>query len=286
MKHNLRITLTLVFLFIGAQAAGLFVTDAYIDKAQTQATGQTQWKELPTIAGVPVERPEMHPSTTVWYVLIAILIGTLLILLIIKLGKVLIWKVWFFLAILLCLQISLGAFLPDLFALILAALLTFFKLIKPNVIIHNISEIFVYGGLAAIFVPILTTVYAFILLLLLSLYDMYAVWKSKHMVKLASFQAEKGIFAGLMIPYKYPKPGKKKIKVKTAVLGGGDIGLPLIFAGTLLKTNPLWHALIVSLFATLSLLALLLASKKNTFYPAMPFLTIGCALGYVVVSFL
>lgn len=286
MKHNVRVTLLLALLFISAQIAGLVITDAYIDKAQTQATGETQWKELPTIAGMPVERPDLQPGTTIWYVLLAILVGTLLILLIIKLGKIFLWKIWFFLAITLCLQISLGAFIADIFALLLAIGLAFFKLIKPNVIIHNISEVFIYGGLAAIFVPILNTVYAFILLLLLSVYDMYAVWKSKHMVKLASFQAEKGIFAGLLIPYTYPKPGKKKVKIKTAVLGGGDIGLPLIFAGTLLKTDPFWHALIISGCATLSLLALLFASKKDTFYPAMPFLTVGCALGYVIVSFL
>jgi len=83
----------------------------------------------------------------------------------------------------------------------------------------------------------------------------------------------------------------KKVPLKTAILGGGDIGFPLIFAGVILKglvlTNPLWVSflkiVIVTLFTSLALLWLLVKSEKNKFYPAMPFLTAGCLAGYGVL---
>jgi len=280
MKHILTVTLLLTMFFGIAQIIGLAVTDNYIDKIATAETGQLQWKQLPSIAGVPVERPDVEPKVSIWYILAAILIGTAIILLIIKIGKTFLWKLWFFLAITVCLQVSLAAFISETLALVLAVLFAVFKIFRPNLIISNLSELFVYGGLAAIFVPILNILYSFILLLLLSIYDMYAVWKSKHMVKMAKFQTASGIFAGLLIPYALPKKGKGKIK--TAVLGGGDIGFPLIFAGTVMKTNGMVPALIVVAGSTLALFLLLSLSKKDRFYPAMPFLTAGCALGYVV----
>jgi presenilin-like A22 family membrane protease len=277
MKHILRVTIILTVLFAISQVIGLVIVDEYRDKVATEATGELQWKALPSIMGVGVERPDIEPKVSIWYIVAAILLGTGLILLIIKIGKTFLWKLWFFLAITVCLQVALAAFVSESVALILALLFAFFKIVRPNVILHNFSELFLYGGLAAIFVPILNVRYAFILLLVLSAYDAYAVWKSKHMIKMAKFQTKTGVFAGLLIPYRY---GKKQ--VKTAVLGGGDIGFPLIFAGTVLKTSGFLPALVVSLFSTIALFGLLWLSKKDRFYPAMPFITAGCIVGYLV----
>lgn len=93
------------------------------------------------------------------------------------------------------------------------------------------------------------------MLLIISLYDYIAVRKTGHMIKLAKFQAKLKIFAGLLIPY-----GKNK----EAILGGGDIGFPLIFAGVAMKTlGP--KALIIPLFAAAALTFLFVkAEKKNS----------------------
>jgi len=45
-------------------------------------------------------------------------------------------------------------------------------------------------------------------------------------------------------------------------------------------------ALIVSFVTMLSLLVLLFYGKKGKFYPAMPILTLGCFLGYLIVKFI
>jgi presenilin-like A22 family membrane protease len=286
MKHTWIVTSFLLILFFGAQLVGLAITESYIDKAASAEKGELVWKELPTIAGVKIERPDVEPQFSIWYIIGAVLIGTLLILLIIKLGKVLLWKLWFYFAVVLCLQIAIAAFIPALYSFILALVLGFFKVFKPNLYIHNATELLLYGGLAVIFVPILNIFYSFILLLALSIYDMYAVWRSKHMIKMAKFQTKSGIFAGLLLPYKTPAARGPKKQVRTAVLGGGDIGFPLIFAGTVLVTSGFLNAMIVALGATASLFILLLMSQRDKFYPAMPFLTLGCAFGYVITLLL
>ena len=118
----------------------------------------------------------------------------------------------------------------------LGVLLAGAKLFWKNVIVYNISEVLMYAGIALILTPILNVFWAFILLVLIAIYDMYAVWKSKHMVTMAKFQQGTNVFAGLMIPYTR-KEGKKVMKTKLtspgipkpagepkiAILGGGDV---------------------------------------------------------------
>ena len=130
--------------------------------------------------------------------------------------------------------------------------------------------------------------------LLISAYDIYAVWKSKHMVTLAKFQTSSKVFAGLSIPYKMPKKEAKKKtgkvvkieKIKTAILGGGDIAFPLIFAGVVMKQVGFLTSLIIPVFVSAALLILFIKSKKDRFYPAMPFLSFGCLVGYGFVLLL
>jgi len=295
MKHSLKITLLLVLFFLLAQFVGLLITNSYIDHKVSVESGKTVFKSLPG----GLERPQVDEGTSFIPIFIAILVGTVLALVIIRFKRVGLWKLWFFLSVLLCLTVAFGAFSPPIYAFVLAFVLSAWKILRPNIYVHNLTEIFVYGGLAAIFVPIINLLSVIILLALISGYDMFAVWQSKHMVKLANFQTESKLFAGLFIPYALPKAGKKlkgklemvKVKVKSAILGGGDIGFPLIFAGVIMKglmlNEPVFSAfaktLIIPLFAGLALLYLLVKAEKDKFYPAMPFLSIGCLAGYGVL---
>ncbi len=284
MKHTGIVTCFLLVLFFGAQVIGLGIINAYIDVQASAEQGKLVFNQCPFIDCPTSE--ESSPAFSMWYIIGAVIVGTLLILLIIKFAQTFLWKIWFYFAVTVCLAIALGAFIPTTYALLLALLLSWFKIFKPNLYVHNITELFIYGGLARIFVPILDVFYAFILLLALSVYDMYAVWHSKHMIKMAKFQTKSGIFAGLLLPYRIPSIRGPKKQVRTAVLGGGDIGFPLIFAGTVLVASGFLNAFIVALGATASLFILLLMSQRDKFYPAMPFLTLGCAFGYVITLLL
>jgi len=287
MKHTLKITLILVLLFFLSQVVGLAITNQYIDHEKTAETGVTAWEELP----YKMERPPVEESSSFIYILIAVLLGTGLLMLLIKFKKVNLWKFWFFISVVLCLTIALKPFMRQEIALAISLVLALFKVVKPNIFVHNITEVFIYGGLAAIFVPIMNLYAVFMLLLLISGYDIYAVWKSKHMIKLAKFQTSSRVFAGLSIPYKMPKKEHKKKagrveKIKTAILGGGDIAFPLIFAGVVMKSFGFLNSLIIPVFVSAALFVLLIKSKKNKFYPAMPFLSIGCLAGYGFVLLL
>jgi len=207
--------------------------------------------------------------------------------------------------------VGIGSFVHSTFALIIAIIMGIWKIYRPNIIVHNITELFIYGGLAAIFVSMINLFSGIILLFLISLYDMYAVWKSKHMITLAQAQSSNKLFAGFMIPYntknnivlksnnekikKSVTKEKKVVKERSAILGGGDIGFPLIFTTVAYKTliitgtsRPLSlsYSLIITFFTTIALSWLFIKGEKEKFYPAMPFLSLGCLIGFIVIGLL
>ena len=296
MKHSFKITLIILGIFLLAQFIGLGIIYNYIDQEKSAETGKTEFKELPI-----GERPPLEGTTSFIPIMIIVLVGTLILFFLIKHQLTIVWKVWFLLAVVISLTIAGSAFISKGTALFIALVLGLWKVFRPNVWVHNLTELFIYGGLAAIFAPIFNLWSGIILLVLISGYDAYAVWKSKHMIKLAKSQAKARVFAGLFIPYKIEKIGseikdkaKKKTKkitsvkinsqkVRTAILGGGDIGFPLIFAGVIMKELGLWQSLVIPFGALLGLGILMWKGDKGKFYPAMPFISAGCflALGLV-----
>ena len=283
MKHALPITMILLISFLLAQFLGLAVIYQYIDQEKSTSE-EVVFKEIPFF-----ERPEVEEKTVFLPVILAILIGTGIFLLLLKYNLVLVLRIWFFMAVSLALFVALQAFIPVMAAIIIAATIALWKILKPNFWIQNLTELLIYGGLAAIFVPLFNLFSGIILLLLISAYDAYAVWGSKHMIALSKSQSKAHLFAGLVIPYVVGKkdklPGVKKIKtkVRTAILGGGDIGFPLIFAGIIMKEVGLWPSLIIPFFATAALGILLWKADEKKFYPAMPFISAGCLIGLGVV---
>ncbi|HLD72933.1 MAG TPA: presenilin family intramembrane aspartyl protease [Candidatus Nanoarchaeia archaeon] len=285
MKHSFKITILLLILFLLAQFLGLGILNQYIDQEKTLAEGKTIFKELPI-----GERPPLEEKTSYFPVIMAILIGTGFLWLLIKYKLIWLWKFWFLIAVIISLAIAFSALIKPEIAFILALILGFWKIFKPNFWVQNLTELFVYGGLAAIFVPLFSLWSVIILLILISIYDAYAVWKSKHMIVLAKSQSKAGMFAGLVLPYQITKSIPQKIKtkiktskVRTAILGGGDLGFPLIFAGVILKEFGLWQALLIPLFAMIGLAVLFWKAEEKKFYPAMPFIAAGCFLGLGVV---
>ena len=300
MKHNAKITIIIITLFFFAQLFGILIINSYIDKEETIKTQNITYSTLP----LNLEPPEVEQEFSFIWLTLGIIIATALVMLLLKFKKLGLWKLWFSMAVFLGLTIAINSFLAEKIAIIFAIILTYFKVIKQNIIIHNLTELFIYGGIAVVFIPVLNLRSVIILLIIISLYDMYAVWKSKHMIKLAKMQSKSGVFAGIAIPYKVKKgklniPLFKKTKTKTkktkkiqsAILGGGDIVFPIIFSGVifqkLLFTNPtniaFLKTLIITITATIALSLLLVKSKKNKFYPAMPFITAGCFLGYLII---
>lgn len=262
MKHSFHVIVLMLTFFLIAQVIGLVITNAYpVEKA------------LP----LGVERPELEKNTSFISIFIFILLATVIALLLLKFALFTLWRFWFFLSVFFTLTISFAAFIPESAAIVSALILAVWKILKPNVVVHNFTEFFMYGALAAIFVPILSIISISVLLILISLYDYIAVRKTKHMVALAKVQGKEKLFAGLVVP------NKKNV----AILGGGDIGFPLLFAGVVMVQLGLglfdWRTYLVPLCTAGMLFALFLFGERKKFYPAMPYLTLGCFLGLGLV---
>lgn len=322
MKHPLVPTIMLVVVFVVAQLIGLAIVSQYIDIEKSAITGTTVViNQTFESGGLSVPPVDIWGPGLIIYISFAIGIGTGLVLLIIKFKKKNLWKLWYFSAVSIGLywalnpiilwfasEIGIGTLLlKKLLLFLLATLLAAWKIFKPNVYIHNLTEMLIYGGIAAILVIMIPNVLTMIgLLILISLYDAYAVWKSKHMVIMAKFQSSTNVFAGLSVPYTMPsfrrgKKSQKKTKkvaakksgrvatksvrseTTSAILGGGDIAFPLLFSGVIMKMSGSFVPAIITTFtAAAALVYLLIKSEKGKFYPAMPFISAGCFVGYLI----
>jgi len=323
MKHKLSITIILLSIFLLTQFIGLFVVNAYtpvtITNPETGEITRSPANDLP----FGLETPE-EEQPGFYNLIFAFAFAFAIILILMKYKWKTVIRIWFLIVTILALGISLNAFLKytplihiSLIAIAIAIPLATLKIFRPNVYSHNLTELLIYPGIAAVFVPILLRPAAttflgkiwptILLLILISIYDAWAVWKSGLMQKMAKFQMEElKIFGGLMIPsaskkvkdqikkikQKYKgkkipaKIKKKKFKISLAILGGGDIIFPIITAGVFLRTFGLIPALFVTAGAFIALTYLFTITKKGKAYPAMPYITTGIIIGIILAKLL
>ena len=310
MKHNPKITAILLAMFIVTQLIGMYVVSYYspVKVVNQQVTEVTNAPSLPLGLETPrVEKESQYPGLFLGIV-VAFIFAILLFLLLTRFKVEFVLKLWFFIVVVIALSVSFLSILSPfitkalIISVVLAFILAIAKIYGRNFVVHNATELFIYPGIAAVFVPILNVWTIVALLILISVYDAWAVWHSGIMQKMAKYQINKlKIFSGFFVPYfakgvrrkianwkktlSKTQLKKKKIKVSIAILGGGDVVFPIITAGVMLKTLGLISALIVILGATLGLAYLFFFSKKMKFYPAMPFITVGILLG-IAVSYL
>lgn len=322
MKHNVKITLILLSMFLITQFIGLYVINSDPFHITTEVNGAIETVSNPVLSWIEPPKIEQESDFNLYLgsIIFAFVIAILIILFLTKFKIAFILKAWFFTVVVIALFISMTAIFPKTFyftvpALILALGFAFIKVFQRNIFIHNFTELLIYPGIAAVFVPILNFWSILILLLIISIYDMWAVWHSGIMQKMAKYQMENlKVFSGFFVPYiskklrdklkkmKKAKKQNKSIKVNLAILGGGDVVFPIITAGVMLslaKNNlfpeflsnlatplfgipGLFTALSVTFGATLGLAGLFMFSKKKRFYPAMPFITSGILIGLIL----
>jgi len=316
MKHNFKVTIILLIMFLITQLIGIAVIQTYQTKTETVFNQTTKTYENITIGNqLPygMQPPEIEPEISITTIIISFIIAISLVFVLMKIRAVMIIKLWFFGVVTIALAITLNAFFLRLIsssyiiALLIAFPLAFIKIFRQNFYIHNLTELLIYPGIAAIFVPILSIWTIILLFVIISVYDLWAVWRSGLMQKMAKFHINKlKIFPGFFVPYadrrtrqrikllkqKYKQKkiskkelGKKRIKISLAILGGGDIIFPIIMAGVVLNSMGLWQALTISAFATLSLIYLFFRGKKGKAYPAMPYISVGCFIALVLIYF-
>lgn len=338
MKHSLKITAILLGMFLLTQFIGLLVTQAYNPKQeQVMVNGTLQ---NVTIQPLPegFQPPEGANAGELFQsIIIAFVLAILLMFIFMRFGLNKFLRLWFFVVIIIAIGLFFNSFLMKIIplysffiSLLIATPLAIYKIYKRNTLMHNATELMVYPGIAVVLIPLfvdnthwlagkltsfglnlsskfsdMLAIWPVILILILiSLYDMWAVWKSKIMIKMAKFQMnELKIFSGFLVPYigkkdreqinlirsKYKNQKQqekafrnKKIRVSMAILGGGDIVFPIIASGVLLRASGLIPAIFVIFGAFAGLLFLFALSEKKKFYPAMPFITGGIFLALLL----
>jgi len=308
-------------MFVATQFIGLYIIHADIFN---KVNGSEEKVTNPILSFLQPPEVEEESDFTGYFISIIIAfilaIGILFLLTRFKINIIL--RGWFFLVVAIALFITINSLFPNYISSIyfivissaIALALAFLKLFRRNFFIHNITELLIYPGIATLFVPIIDFWSIIVLLIMISVYDMWAVWHSGVMQKMAKYQINNlKIFSGFLIPHipqrlkdkikrMRSRKQKKKVKVNIAILGGGDIVFPMITAGVMLNSakygrfpaflsnlsSPLFNisglgtALFVIAGATLGLGLLFLFSEKKKFYPAMPFITAGIFLGMIL----
>ena len=308
MKHNLKITIIILAMFVVTQFIGLAVLHADIFHLQQEVNGTIQTVSNPHLSWI--QPPEMETNWDFLSIfpslMIAFVIAILLLFFLSKFRVEFVLKAWFFLVVCIALFLTIYAFeilvpfmisptLALIIPLIIALPLAFIKIYKKDFFVHNFTELLIYPGIATVFVLILNIYTIIAFLVIISIYDVWAVWHSGIMQKMAKYQINKlNIFSGFFVPYvskrvklkikkmKKSELKKKKIRVNVAILGGGDIIFPIIAAGVMLKTLGFFPALFVVAGATLGLSYLFFFSEKQKFYPAMPFITAGIFVAMIL----
>ncbi|MCF7871874.1 hypothetical protein K9L97_02465 [Candidatus Woesearchaeota archaeon] len=305
MKHTINVTLLFILMFFISNLLGLYLLNISMQSIEN-FNGTSKIVYSSTTIG---DRAEVSGWESLVYIALGITIGTFILLYFVKRKKVNWWKTWFFIAAAVSMSVAFGTlFGPNFFlgSWILSFVLAYVKIFRFNSLVHNFTEIIMYAGIAVLFVPILNVQVMIVLLAFISLYDALAVWKSKHMVKMARFTSDASVFPGLSLQYDQDKKvsenlllykNKKTLKssVKTGILGGGDVVFPLLFNGVLmshlillgiLPSLAFLYSLIPIFVCSLALFGLFWFGKKNRFYPAMPFLSLGCLVGFFIVFFI
>jgi presenilin-like A22 family membrane protease len=284
MKHNAKITLILMIMFVLTQFISLYVVNFYLNENVKLPYGFDQ-------RDVIEQTPNFYTQFLTSLV-ISFAIAVVLLLFLMRIKSLWFIRIWFFVVISLAIGVSLnvlttkyGLIYPSWIALALALVLACLKFFRKNIFTHNLTELLIYPGIAAIFVIMLNLWTTIILLILISIYDAWAVWKSGIMQKMAKFQInDVGIFGGFFIPYASKKVKEKikllkmkyknkipekvakrsKLKVGLAILGGGDIAYTAIPVGVFFKTTGSFlAALCVMFFAALALLYLFMTAEKK-----------------------
>tara|TARA_Y100000034_G_C6909655_1_gene423629 strand:- start:4305 stop:5204 length:900 start_codon:yes stop_codon:yes gene_type:complete len=175
----------------------------------------------------------------------------------------------------------LSTFMFDWLSIVLALALVVLRFWKPTVFTQNFTMTLAIAGIGASIGLMVPVVAVIAILLILSVYDYIAVYKTGHMVKLFKSLLSKNVPLSLVVPDKMQgfnehvdtaSPGKDKSGARRfMMLGTGDIAFPIIFAVSALR-HSLFSGLAVlfgAFFGIIAVYSILMNSKKGAI-PALP----------------
>ncbi len=174
-----------------------------------------------------------------------------------------------------------GALIPEAAGILTVLLIGLRFLLRESIVIKNIACLVAVAGAGSLIGVSLGVVPVAIFLILLAIYDYIAVFKTKHMVKIAKAITKENVAFAFSIP----------TREKVYQLGTGDLVMPLVFvtavlnkvkvsAGLQIALLPIAVILLASLLGLLA--TLYYCMRKKVAMPALPLQTAFMLFAWVV----
>ena len=196
--------------------------------------------------------------------------------------------------------ITLGLSLPILAASLISiagGLMWFFR---PKVWLHNLLMIFTLASVGAVFGFLLSPWTAISFMLVISVYDVLAV-RLGYMLWMVKRLSESETLPAFVIPKRISawnlnlkESGFKKLfedesaEREFSILGGGDIGFPLMLVVSVFFVHGFTSSVVVAAFSLLGLVSaywIQLFPLKGKPMPALPPITFVSLIGFLIVYF-
>ena len=185
--------------------------------------------------------------------------------------------------------LMLDVWFSDIISLCLISALIFLWNKEKSVFLHNLCVVLGIAGTISIAGLSIAPQTVIFLLVLFSVYDFIAVYKTKHMIKMARSMIESGAILGFIIPHKLSYFSRKTDSINkdwTFVLGGGDVAFPLLLICSLIPYSII-DSIIVSFFSLIGLFLsflIFIKQKEKRAIPALPPIALLSILGYLFIG--
>ena len=174
-------------------------------------------------------------------------------------------------------------------------------LFRPRVWLHNLLMIFTLASVGAVFGFLLSPWTAISFMLVISVYDVLAV-RFGYMLWMAKRLSESGTLPAFVIPRRISawnlnlkEEGFKKLfedesaEREFSILGGGDIGFPLLLVVSVFFVYGFTSSIVVAAFSLLGLISAYLIQLfflRGKPMPALPPITFASLIGFLIVYFI
>ena len=189
--------------------------------------------------------------------------------------------------------------LPLIASILIALFIGVLWFFNPRLWLHSLVMLLAMVALGEVFGRFISPWTAMVLLLALAIYDFLAV-RFGYMLWMVKKMSESTTLPAFIIPYKFSdwKGSLKKSDVndlieqkaeerKYSILGGGDIGFPVLLASSVYFAHGLNDGLIVAGFALVGLVsAYFIQAKflKGKAMPALPPIAVMSVIGLVLIG--
>lgn len=235
----------------------------------------------------PVYVPE--PPIAIWNLLFLFLLITIVIVFLLRFvpGRIL-FALFFALAMFTGVWFILDIFLPAEFALTLGVGLVLLRYLVPRVLVQNFLVIFGIAGVAISFGLSLPWRTVLAIALILAIYDIAAVYWTKHMVLMMKGLLARGVIFAAVLP-ELPHALYERLDAVHPgegfmLIGTGDLAIPAIFVASLAASSTVGALLaaVGGLLGFVATILLFLGPNHGRPMPALPPIVLGMTIGFLI----